>query len=335
MKNVILSNRKKKVFWDIVFVLGCELSAALCAFITNNIPLTLIYIMLTAVFSICATSFTKKKLEKIIKKFMNMNRTAVYSIFIVIAFSPLIFGVITNEIFFSDIKEFIKEICKNPLPNLFGALIVCSLISHLSKFNSDETILTVIKSKQEFFDIFMRFSFMGAFLNCINYNVDDHLYIVNAFNRLHLFAVVFTGSVLLSVFAIRLIDKRPFQNTAIEIYPTWTLLFTILYLVSCGFSPIILKNTKQEVLLLLFNTMTALCIVWFFSYIIHNKTAKTSGYYQYAAPLMFSFFAIINLVCNLLSDGYETDVKMQILSGSCIMVFVLFLLLYVNRKRKT
>lgn len=333
MKKNISDTNSHQVLWNIIFLLGCEVFAALCAFITNSILLTFLSITFTSIFSICAISCTEKQPETFVKKFMNINKLLVYSVFIAIALSPFVFGVIANEITFLDAKGLVKELCKNALPNFFGALIVCSLISHLSKFNNEEIILSILKSHRAFFEIYLRFSFMGAFLNCINYNVETPMFVVNSLNKVHLFVVVFSASVLLCVLVLRFTDKTPFKNTALEVYPTWTLLYALLFLISCGFSPIVLKNAKHEVVLLLFNTITALCIVWFFSYLIRNKTTKSSWLSQYAAPLMFSFFSIVNLVYNLWSDSFEADLKMQLLSGCCILVFALFLLLYTKNKR--
>jgi hypothetical protein len=37
---------------------------------------------------------------------------------------------------------------------------------------------------------------------------------VNKLNSIHLFAIIFSGALVLSVFALRIIDKQPFQFSA-------------------------------------------------------------------------------------------------------------------------
>lgn len=334
MINRIINNivKDKKTFWDIIFILGCEIFSALCAFTTNNIFLTLLYIIITTVFSICAKIYSDINLEKGLDFLMNINRKAIYYVLIIIAFLPIIIGRITNEIEFKSVFGFIEKMFSNPIPNFFGALIVCSIIKHLSKFNTKETMSSIIKSKKDFFDVIVRFSFMGAFLNALNYKIDEDLVFTNAFNGIHLFIVIFLGIILMSVFALRLIDEEPFPFTASQIYPMWTLLFSSLFIGSCGFSPLFWGDAKHEVVLLTFITLIALLVTWFFVYIIKNKTKKRSGLYPLWKPILFSFIVIANLIINIYWEKINLDKKTQLISGFCILIAVIVLIIYIDKQ---
>lgn len=321
-----------KTFWDIIFIIGCEIFSALCAFTTNNIFLTLFFIIVTTVFSVCAKVYSDINLEKGLCFLMRFNRKRIYCILIIIAFLPIIIGMITNEIKFGDVNGFVEKLFNNPIPNFLGALIVCSIIEHLSKFNTKETMCSVITSKKDFFDVIIRFSFMGAFLNAVNYKIDENLFFTNIFNGIHLFVVIFLGIILMSVFALRLIDKEPFYYTANQIYPMWTLFFSGLFIGSCGFSPLYWGNAKHEVVLLTFITVIALFVTWFFVHLIKNRTQKCSGLYPYWKPILFTMLVTSNLFVNIYWEKFNLDKKTQLISGLCILIAVIALTIYIDKQ---
>lgn len=78
--NKIINNivNNPKIFWDIIFILGCEIFSVLCAFTTNNIPLTLLYIIITTIFSICAKICSDINLEEGLNLIMKVNKKVIY-----------------------------------------------------------------------------------------------------------------------------------------------------------------------------------------------------------------------------------------------------------------
>lgn len=78
--NKIINNivNNPKIFWDIIFILGCEIFSVLCAFTTNNIPLTLLYIIITTIFSICAKICSDINLEEGLNLIMKVDKKVIY-----------------------------------------------------------------------------------------------------------------------------------------------------------------------------------------------------------------------------------------------------------------
>jgi len=265
--------RNQSVRWELLLRLSSDIFSAICALITQNIILTILYILGTIIINIFSIIYKDVDLKKIIKKIFETKDYKKYLFFIGIATLPMIVGILTKEITIFSPKIFLVKIFNNFVPNILGALIVCSLISHVLTFNREETIYAVIQSKREFFDIIIRFGFFGVYLNAINYVVSDNWKWTNLFNSIHLFIIVFAGTLIFTIFALRIVNRQSFCFTAKQVYPKQTLKYVALFLMSCGFGPIVLKSGKHEPFLLAINTLTASIVVicLFVFYYLKNK----------------------------------------------------------------
>ncbi len=323
-----LINDKNKLFRVICLALSV-LSSVVCNIISDSMSITLVYSIFTFTFSVCELVCADTILKKVIHMLMNMDRKLLFCIFIVIALMPTIVGICTKEIVFQGKLDFVKKMAGNPLSNCLGVFIVYSLIKHLSKFNGMETIYLIVSAKKHFFDVVLQFGFIVSFLNAINYNIAEGFSWTNFFNGIHLFVIVFCGVIVIYVFALRLISEQPFEYTVNKIYPTSTLIFTWLFLISCGLSPIVWENAKHEVLLLSLNTFAALCVIWFIFHLIKNKTIKNAKEFPYGAPLVISFLIILNWIVNLFLGGNGDNTKMQFISGAIVLLITVFLIFSV------
>ena len=326
-----LFDDKERLFQVIcVFFIG--ISSIACNFISNSWIITIIYTICTSIFTIFELTDTNGVPKKIINILINVNKKILFGLLIAIALSPTIVGFCRGEIIFEGIADFGKKMSGNPTSNCLGVLIVYSLIRHLSKFSNTETIYKIISSKKHFCDVVFQFGFIAAFLNAINYNINEGFSWTNIFNGIHLFVIVFCGVIVTYVFALRLVSKEPFVYTVNKIFPTSTLICTWLFLVSCGFSPIVWGNAKHEVILLTLNTFAALIIIWVLFYLIKNKTMKNADEYPYGAPLIFSALIILNLFVNLFMGGTGDNTKMQFISGIFVLLstLVLVFLVFIN-----
>lgn len=331
-----LINDKAKLFSIICIILTIASSIG-CGIISNSIVITIIYATITGILSACEIIYPDAILKKLINLLMNVNKKIILCFFIVIALLPVIIGFFTKEIIFEGMADFVEKMFSNPVPNCLGVLIVYSLIKHISKFSNIETIYLIIKSKNHFCDVVLQFGFIVSFLNAINYNINDEFKWTNFFNSIHLFVIVFCGVILTYIFALRLISKQPFEFDVKKIYPTSTLIWVWLFLVSCGFSPIIWGNAKHEVILLAFITVMALIVIWFIFYLIKDKALKNADEYQYAPPIFLSTLIIINLFINIFLGGDGNNKKMQFISGFFVLLIICVLIfsIFVNEKDET
>ncbi|MCM1183495.1 MAG: hypothetical protein NC337_08985 [Roseburia sp.] len=273
-------------------------------------------------------------LEKMLNALLKIDKRIYYAVFLGIALLPVIAGWLSGEIVFTGFGDFVEKMFSNPVQNCLGALIVCSVISHLSKFNTQETIYSVIQSKKEFFNVIVQFSLMGSLLNAINYEIGGDFSVADFFNRVHLFVIVFCGAIVFCIFALRLVSGPPFQYTAKQVYPSKMLLYACLFLISCGISPLIWGNAKHEVILLCFTTGAALFVVWFLFWIVKKKTVNNAGGYPYTAPGVFSAIVFVNFLFNLFLGESGTNKTMQVISGLAVLLFILVLIIFVHDKEE-
>lgn len=322
--------------WEKFFRVLCLIIGVVCAgleLIINNNPLISFFALLVlTLFNLCEEVCTDAYLEKILNFLMGVNKKFVFGGLYIIALLPMVIGYRIGEITFIGIEGFIEKIFSNPLQNCLGSTIICSIINHLSKLDTQETICSVVREKKGFFDIILKFSFMASFINAINYKIDDNLPITNRFNSFHLFIVVFLGIVLLTIFFLRLIDKTPINLTTTQAYPSWVLLFGGAFLTSCGLPPLIWGNTKNEVILLTGNTLLALFVIWFLFIKVNRRCIVREKVYPYFAPALFSISVFIMLIINILYGGQDSNKLMQLISVAVIYVCVTGLLIYINKK---
>ncbi len=209
----------KKCGKDIGFELCKALCSAACAFITQNIVMTLFYIFFTTLFDILTKIYEDISLENIINKIFKVKNTIKYIIYIVIAVLPTVANFWFKETTYSNIVDFLQKRAYNLVPNLFGALIVCSFIKYLSQFKAEEILCAVINLKKELFDIIMRCGFMISFLNALNHAIRHEQRWTELFNTLHLCVIIFSGIIMLGAFALWLASPSEFDLSKTKIYP--------------------------------------------------------------------------------------------------------------------
>lgn len=316
---------KAKLF-KILCIMSFIASSIACSIISKSVVITSGYAVLTGIFSLCEILYPDAILKKLINLLMSVNKKIIFCIFILIALLPVMIGFFKKEIIFYGMSDFVEKMFNNPVPNCLGVLIVYSLIKHISKFSDIETLYSIIKSKKNFCGVVLQLIFIVSFLNAINYTISDEFKWTNLFNSIHLFVIVFCGATVTYVFSLRLISKQPFGFNVNKVYPTATLLYVFLFLLSCGFSPIIWGNAKHEVILIVFNSFAALSVIWFLFYLIKNVTIKDANEYPYFAPILFSGLIVLNLFANLFLGKEGINKKMQFISGFFVLVIILILI---------
>lgn len=110
--------------------------------------------------------------------------------------------------------------CEKNSVNILGAMIVCSFIYHISTFNYEQIVYSLIKKIKNYLNIFIRIGFLGCFLNSANYKVNEKWNLLNLTNSIYLFIIIFCGVIVLSSFVIRIIDSTYFGHSFEEIYCT-------------------------------------------------------------------------------------------------------------------
>lgn len=321
--------KDKPMRWRIFFIFLNALFSILCAWITQNLVITSIFIIGTAIIDVLVEIHVYLELKKRIIQIFRSRWT--YCFFAFWAFSPTIGGMICKEINIWD--NFPSLLFANLVPNILGACIVCSIISHMSKFGYEKIVYTLIQSKKEVLNVFIRLAYFGCFINAVNYNLNGKIKCTNVLNSIYLFLIIFSGTIVVVSFVFRIIDKRKFNYTAKEIYPTKTLFWGGLFLFSCGIGPIFFGIEKHEPILLLMNSITASMIaVFLYVYIVH-RTENESNTWLFKPVFGFIVFSIINCIWNFCEWDKTGDYLQQFRSGFGILVFVAALLCYVSYKQ--
>ena len=315
----------KPVLWRIFFFLLNTLFSVLCAFITQNIIFTIMFIIGTVIIDILVEIQKYLNLEEQINKIFKSK--CKYSFFVFCALSPTILGTISKEIDILD--NFPSKLFDNLVPNILGVCIVCSIMNHIAKFGYERFVYVLLQSKKELINTFVRIAYFGCFLNAVNYNIDAKLKCTNIFNSIYLFIIVFCGSIVVVSFVLRIIDQQRFNHTAVEIYPSKTLFWGELFLISCGIGPIFFENGKHEPILLIMNSITACMISIFLFLFIMRRTENKSNLCPFKPVFWFIIISILNCSWNYYKWDKTGNISQQIYSGLAIFAFVCELLLYV------
>lgn len=325
---------------DIIFEFFKALCSVACAFITQNIWLTLIYIFGTTLFDIFTRIYNELSLDKIINKIFKTNNVVKYIIFIGIAVSPTFINFCLKETDYSNIVDFIQKRLHNLVPNLFGALIVCSFIKYLSKFEAEEILCAAIILKKELFDIIMRCGFMIAFLNAINHAIRNEQKCTEIFNVIHLCVIIFSGIIMFGAFALWLSSKNEFDLRKTKIYPTSSLIWCFCFLLSCIIFPIVFKNVSFEWLLLCFNAVTSLIVACSFLTFIKRKKNVEEKDCPYFLLIILSL-AILGMIIYSIIYGItyigtneKSSIIRQLISGLLILFGSTIMLLIINGIQK-
>lgn len=324
--------RDKATCWRIAFIILNAFFSVLCILITQDMLVSILFVVGIAIIDVLVEMIKYISLKKSIKIAFSIKICWYYIGFIILALLPTIIGIIGKEF---EVQQNLPGILfVNAVPNVLGALIVCSIIEHISKFDYKENIYLLIKGKKNYINIFIRLGFLGCFLNATNYKVNEKWNLVNAVNGFYLFIIIFCGVIVLSSFVIRLADKRKFESSFEKVYPQKTLLFGGLFLVSCGIGPLFFKQGKHEPILLAVNSITACTIIIFLAVFISRRTENVTSKYSYGSIIAFIAGACINVGFNFYKWDKSGDWLQQIFSGVAVFAFVLGSLLWANRTQK-
>lgn len=320
------------VRWRIIFILLNALFSILCILITQNVIVSSLFVVGIAIIDILVELSKYTNLKKLISKLFTIKIYWYYICFFFIASLPTILGIYKKEIEVQ--KNLFGILFVNMVPNILGALIVCSIIDHISKFNYEQIIYSLIKEKKNYINIFIRIGFLGCFLNSANYKVNEKWNLVNFTNSIYLFVIIFCGAVVLSSFVIRIIDNKNFGDTFEKVYPKATLRFGELFLISCGIGPLVFKIGKHEPILLAMNSITACLIVIFLAVFISRRTENTANKHPFKSIIEFILVACGNCGYNFYKWDKSGNWGQQFFSGIAILMLVLVLLICANKIQK-
>lgn len=325
--------KDKSALWKIFFILLNALFSIFCALITQDIKLTVIYIIGVAIIDILVVICNYINLEKLINQTLTLKIYVKYIFFVFWASLPTFCGIVKHEIEISE--NLFANLFANFIPNILGTLIVCSITNHITRFDYKQITLSIIREKKNYINIFVRVAFLGCYINAVNYDVNEKWRCINLANSIYLFIIIFCGGIVFSTFVIRIIDSQYFGYTAKEVYPTMTLVAGILFLVSCGAGPLFFNVGKHEPILLTINSITACILVIFLLVFISRRTENKSNTYPLGRVLLFIIAIIINCGYNFSKWDKSGDWIQQLLSGGAILIFVLFALLWANKMQKS
>ena len=319
--------------WKIFFILLNTFFSILCAIITNNLLWTIIFVIGTSIIDILVEINIYIKLEKFMGKIF-MSKW-IYFFFAFLALLPTICGMIWKEINIFD--DFPSKLFANLVPNILGTCIVCSIFNHISQFGYEQIVYSLMQSKKELLNTFVRITYFGCFINAVNYDINNNLKVTNFCNSFYLFFIIFFGTIAVVSFVLRIIDKQKFNYTIEKIYPSKTLIWGDLFLISCSIGPILFGIEKHEPILLLMNSITAsVIVILLFVYLVRRteNESKASIKFFFETVFIFIVIAALNCILNFWKWDKTGDILQQFYSGLVILVFVCALLLYVNILQK-
>lgn len=345
--NEFLGNIIEKYGKDVGFALVKAVCSAMCAFITNNILITLIYIFFTTAIDVLAVTYEEVRLENIVNKIFKIKDIVLYTVFIIIAFLPTIICFIFKEISYTGVCDFLIKRSYNWFPNIFGALIICSFIKYLSTLKAQEILCAALNMKRELFDIIMRCGFMIAFLNAINHSLRNEQKIAEFFNIFHLCVVVFLGVVALGAFALwlvsgpntepeKLVSETNTEPEKTKIYPVSSLWLCFGFLLSCLLLPCVLENVENEWIMLVLNSITAITVAWSFLIFVKRKHRLQLKDCPIGAVTLFTIGVLIVMCVGVVNMeiGEKSSIIRQLISGTIVLSGTVVLLLTINSIQK-
>lgn len=247
--------------WKIIFIVISAVLSAVFAYITQNIVLTIIFIIVTACIDLLVELYEYIKFDFYIKRIFGMKVINRYILFVILAILPAFLGFIklvySNQI--GD-QELLINVCNNLFSNVFGALIVCSIINHIKFCKYDQIIENIIVLRKDLYSTFVKIAIFACFVNAVNFDFNSDLSIMNKANKIYLLFIIFYGMLVFYAFALRIIDKTPFSHPIKKIYPTGVLIWSGAFLISCNFSTYLGSEKSSNPILLLINTITIFTI---------------------------------------------------------------------------
>lgn len=320
------------VRWRVFFVLLNAFFSVLCGLITQDVILMVIYVMGTAFIDILVEIYNYIDVEKVVSRIFAIKKYKRYLCFLLLAALPAVCGIAAGE---AGVSESLwAMLFAKLIPNMLGALTVCSIMDHISKFDYHQIVRSLVTSKRDLLNVFMRTAFFGCYLNAVNYRMKDGWNWINIVDGMYLFVIVYCGAIALASFVLRIIDRRYFCCTAREIYPAKTLYAGGLFLISCGVGPLFCGIERHEPVLLMMNSVTACVIAIFVAVFVARRTENRLNTYPFSR--MFLFIVVMGLNCWYNYDRWDRtgNIQEQLISGSVIFIFVLSLLLWTNKMQQ-
>lgn len=324
--------------WRTVFIIISAVLSGVFAFITQDILLTIGFIIITACMDLLVEWYKYIKVDFGVKRLLGMKREKIYILFITLAIFPACLGFV-ELLFFnkSDDKSLLLDISNNLISNILGALIVCSVIAHIKKFNYENIAENLILLRKDVYNTFLKIAFFSCVINAVNFDLTRELSIMNEANKIYLTIIVFYGMIFFYTFILRIVEKTPFSFTIKEIYPTGMLWCGGGFLISCNiftFVSIFLDIEKEsEPILLLFNTLTAGVVTIGILILLSRRTENNSDPYPFKYILPFAVVAIVNCILGFMSFKNNGNIIKQCISGGTILVGAFVLMLYSMRKQ--
>lgn len=317
--------------WRIILILFNAFLSALFAIITQDIFHTIIFVIITAILDVLVEAYEFIKFDSFIKKLFCVKQPKRYITLIIFACLPTIGAKYIDRI--CNYNDYKIQIFNNLVPNILGALIICSMFDHIKKFSFDDMISSLVKTKKELINVFFRISLFASYINALNYQLSNNWKWMNIINSVYIFIITVYGAIVFTTFALRIIDETPFRFKTKQIYPTWTMFYGTLFLISCGSVQLIVHTRKIETILLLFNSLTACAISIGLLFLISHRKENISDTYPIKRILVFIFFIVINLLPCFFDWDIDDEIKMQLLSGIIIFTFTLVIILFINVKQ--
>lgn len=339
-KNDEMDNKLTKIWkdedtrWRILFIIISSVLSAVFAYITKNIILTIAFIIVTACIDLLVELYKYIKFDFCVRRIFDMKKGSRYLFFVTLSILPAFFGfvelVCTTQM---DDRSLLLNLCNNLVSNILGALIVCSIINHIKRFNYEQIIENFIVLRKDVYNSFLKITVFACFINAVNFNLNSKLPIMNKTNKIYLIFIIFYGMFVFYAFALRIIDKTSFSFSIKEIYPKGVLGWAGVFLFSCNISVFLGDEKGSYPILLLINTITAFTVAVGILFLLAKRAENSSDSYPLGYFLAFGIAIALNSWAGFKCCKDIGNVMDQIISGGVLFVAALFLLLYLARKQ--
>lgn len=324
--------------WRTIFIIISTALSGVFAFITQNILLTIGFIIATACIDLLVEWYKYIKVDFGVKRLFGMKKENIYILFITLAIFPACLGFV-ELLFFnkSDDQSLFLDISNNLISNILGALIVCSVIAHIKRFNYEHIAENLILLRKDVYNTFLKIAFFSCVINAVNFDLTRELPIMNEANKIYLSIIVFYGMIVFYTFILRIVEKTQFPFSIKEIYPTGMLWCGGGFLISCNISTFVSAflsiEKESEPILLLINTLTAGVVTIGILILLSRRTENISDSYPWKYMLFFGVAIAGNCVLGFVFCKDNGNIIKQCISGGPILVGTFVLLLYLMRKQ--
>ncbi len=324
--------------WRTIFIIISMVLSGVFAYITQNIILTIGFIIITAGMDLLVEWYKYIKVDFGVKRLFGMKREKIYVLFITLAVLPACLGVV-ELVFFNkgDDRSVFLDISNNLISNILGALIVCSIILHIKKFNYENIAENLILLRKDVYNTFLKIAFFSCVINAVNFDSTRELPIMNGANKIYLGIIVFYGMIVFYTFILRIVEKTRFPFSIKEIYPTGMLWCGGGFLISCNISTFVSAflgiEREPEPVLLLINTLTAVVVIIGILILLSRRAENISDSYPWKCLLPFSIVVAINCILGFIFSKNNGNIIKQCISGGPILAGTFVLMLYLMRRQ--